>query len=106
MCLVTAGKPREVKDFVEELLKHLGKWELHDKIKTWNVPKFPVDGNMLKRHNCPSGKIMGTIVNILREQWVKSEFKSTSDELLLLLPNILVQLNFVDGKQVKKTKTQ
>lgn len=106
MCLVTFGKPKEIKDFVEELLKFLGKWELYDKLKSWNVPKFPVDGNMLKSSNCPTGKIMGTIMNKLKDEWVKNEFKSTSDELLLLLPKILEELNVVDGKQVKKPKTQ
>jgi tRNA nucleotidyltransferase (CCA-adding enzyme) len=106
MCLVTVGKPREIKEFVEELLKFLGKWELHQKLKDWKVPRFPVDGNILKSHNCPSGKIMGTIINKLKEEWVKNEFKPSADELLLSLPKILEELNIVDGKQVKKPKTQ
>jgi tRNA nucleotidyltransferase (CCA-adding enzyme) len=106
MCLVTVGKPKEIKDYVEELLKFHGKWELHQKLKDWNVPKFPIDGNILKSHNCPSGRIMGTIINKLKEEWVKNEFQSTSEELLTQLPKILEDLNIVDGKQVKKPKTQ
>lgn len=106
MCLVTVGKPKEIKDFVEELLKFLGKWELYAKLKDWKVPKFPVDGTLLKAHNCPTGKLMGTILNKLKEEWVKNEFESTADELVSLLPKILDELNIVDGKQVKKPKTQ
>lgn len=106
MCLVTLGKPKEIKDYVEELLKFHGKWELHAKLKSWNVPRFPVDGTTLKANNCPSGKIMGTVLSKLKEEWVKDEFKSTVDELLAHLPKILEELNVVDGKQVKKAKTQ
>lgn len=104
MCLVTFGKPRDIKDYVEELLKFQGKWELYQKLKDWIVPKFPVDGNMLKVHNCPSGKIMGSILNKLKEEWIKNEFKSTAEELLTQLPKILKEFNIVDGKQVKKPK--
>lgn len=106
MCLVTFGKPKEIKSYVEELLKFHGKWELHEKLRNWNVPKFPIDGNILKAHNCPSGKVMGTILSKLKEEWVKNEFKSTVEELLTKLPKVLEELNIVDGKQVKKAKTQ
>lgn len=104
MCLQTTGKPKEIKEYVEELLKFHGKLDLYDKLKAWQVPRFPVDGTMLKQHNCPTGKLMGTIINRLKEEWVKSEFKSTSEELLKLLPKVLQELNIVDGKQVKKPK--
>jgi hypothetical protein len=105
MCLVTAGKPREIKEFVEELLKFHGKWEMHEMLKNWQVPRFPVDGTLLKSQNCPTGKIMGTIITKLKEEWVKNEFNSTAEELLTHLPRILEELNIVDGKQVKKPKT-
>lgn len=106
MCLQTTGKPRDMKDYVEELLKFHGKLELYKKLKDWEVPKFPVDGTMLKQHNCPTGRLMGTIINKLKEEWVKSEFKHTSKELVALLPNIFQELNIVDGKQVKKPKIE
>lgn len=105
MCLVTIGKPKEIKEFVEELLKFHGKWDIYKKLKSWSVPKFPIDGNTLKSKNCPTGKVLGTILNKLKEEWIKNEFKSTKDELLAHLPEILDELNIVDGKQVKKPKT-
>lgn len=106
MCLVTQGKPKEIKDYVEELLKFHGKWELHQKLSDWKVPKFPLDGNILKAHNCPTGRIMGTILGKLKEEWVKNEFKSTADDLVKQLPKVFEELNIVDGKQVKKAKKQ
>lgn len=106
MCLQTIGKPKDMKTYVEELLKFHCKWELHDKLFNWQVPRFPVDGATLKLHNCPTGKLMGIIISKLREVWVKNEFKSTSDELVTYLPKIFEDLNIVDGKQVKKPKTK
>lgn len=106
MCLLTSGKPKDMKIYVEELLKFHGKWDLHEKLFNWQVPRFPVDGTTLKQNNCPSGKIMGLIIAKLREIWVKNEFKSTSDELVAYLPKIFEELNVVDGKQVKKSKTK
>ena len=106
MCLHTIGKPRDIKDYVEELLKFHGKWDMHDSLKNWEVPRFPLDGTTLKQHNCPSGKILGVIINKLKEEWIRNEFKSTADELLSHLPKVFEELNIVDGKQVKKSKTE
>lgn len=100
----TSGKPKDTKNYVEELLKFHGKLELFEKLKDWVVPKFPVDGTILKQHNCPSGRIMGVVINKLKEIWVKNEFKSTSEELVGHLPKIYEELNIVDGKQIKKPK--
>lgn len=105
MCLISSGKPRDIKDYVEELLKFLGKWELHEKLKNWQVPKFPIDGNTLKAHNCPSGKIMGVVLGKLRDIWALNKFDISVDELVKHLPKIYEELNIVDGKQVKKART-
>lgn len=104
MCLQTFGKPRDIKDYVEELLKFHGKLELHEKLKNWEVPRFPVDGSTLKQHDCPSGKVMGVVITKLKEIWVKNEFKSTPEELIAHLPKVYEELNIVDGKLVKKPK--
>ncbi|XP_070505580.1 CCA tRNA nucleotidyltransferase 1, mitochondrial isoform X2 [Chironomus tepperi] len=106
MCMQTfVGKPKDVKEYVEEFLKFLCKKDLYEKLKEWEIPRFPIDGATLKKHGCPSGKIMGVIFCRLKEIWAKNEFKSTSDELLIELPKILNELNIVDGKQVKKART-
>lgn len=106
MRLQTTGNTKDIKEYVEELLKFHGKFELYKKLLNWNVPKFPVDGTTLKQHNCPSGKVMGIIINRLKEIWVKNEFKPTAEELLEYLPKIHADLNIIDGKQVKRAKTE
>lgn len=106
MCLQTSiGKPKDVKEYVEEFLKFLCKKDLYESLKEWTIPRFPLDGTTLKQHGCPSGKIMGTIFSKLKDIWAKNEFKSTSDELLKELPKVLEELNIVDGKQIKKART-
>lgn len=104
MCLQTIGSPREIKNFVLELLKYHGKFELYKQLKDWDIPKFPVDGASLKDRGCPTGKLMGSVINRLKVIWVKNEFKSSKEELLEQLPAVLLELNIVDGKQIKKPK--
>lgn len=104
MCLQTIGKPRDMKIFVEELLKYHGKFDFYNQLKSWEIPRFPVDGNSLKEKGAPAGKVLGKIINRLKEIWAKNEFKSTKEELLEYLPEVLKELNIEDGKQVKKPK--
>lgn len=94
-----------MKDYVEELLKFHCKHDLYHALKNWEIPRFPVDGNSLKENGCPNGKIMGVVINKLKERWVEDEFKTSKDDLLLSLPKIFEDLNIVDGKLVKKAKT-
>lgn len=104
MCLQTLGRPHVTKEYVEELLKFHNKWELYGKLKNWQVPKFPVSGNMLKQNGCPQGRTIGRVISKLKEVWIQHEFKSTAEDLLKHLPAILEELNIVDGMPVKKPK--
>lgn len=105
MCLQTYGKPRDIKDYVEELLKFNGRLELYEKLKNWEIPRFPVDGSILKQNDCPPGRVMGIVISKLKEIWVHNEFKSTTEELVSHLPKIFEELNIVNGKQIKRPKT-
>lgn len=104
MCLQTLGKPRDLQDYVEELLKYHGKFDLYEKLHNWKIPIFPIDGQILMQHGCPSGKLMGAVIRQLKQLWVKEEFRSSKEEILELLPGVLQEFNIVDGKQVKKAK--
>lgn len=106
LCLQSGfGKPKDIKEYVEELLKLHCRNDLYEQLKVWEIPRFPVDGATLKQNGCPSGKIMGIVIEKLKEQWTKDEFKSTREELVSHLPRIYEDLNIVDGKLVKKAKT-
>lgn len=105
MCIQTIGKPSDQKQYVEELVKYLGKATLYHKLKTWEIPSFPVNGNVLKEHGCPPGRMIGVVMTKLKQIWALHEFKSTQEELLQnFLPDILKDLNIVDGKVKKKPK--
>lgn len=98
------GKPKDTKDYVLELLKLQCKAELYNKLKTWEIPQFPINGTILKEHACPVGRAMGQVMMKLKEIWTQEEFKSTKEDLLKHLPQIYENLNIIDGKVVKKAK--
>lgn len=87
-------------------MKYHCKADLYHALKNWEIPRFPVDGNTLKDNGCPSGKIIGVVMSKLKEHWVEEEFKSSKEDLLKHLPKIFDDLNIVDGKLLKKAKTE
>lgn len=48
---------------------------------------------------------MGVVMTKLKEYWVEDGFMSSKEDLLEHLPKIFNDLNIVDGKLVKKAKT-
>lgn len=105
MCLQNImGKTKDVKDYVLELLKYHCKGDFYHALKDWKIPRFPLNGNDLTQNGCPSGKIMGVVMNKLKEVWVENEFRASKEDLIKSLPKIFDDLNIVDGKLVKKAK--
>lgn len=104
MCIQSIGKPSDQKYYVEELLKYLGNVEMYEKLKSWQIPYFPVNGNLLKENGCPAGKWIGVVITKLKQVWAANEFKSTQEELLKCLPDILKEMNIEDGHVKKKSK--
>ncbi len=98
------GKTKDIKEYVEELLKFHCKEDLYFALKDWTIPTFPVNGTCLKDNGCPSGKIMGIVMNKLKEYWVENNFEASKEKLLVHLPKIFESLNIKDGKLVKKAK--
>ncbi|XP_063704001.1 CCA tRNA nucleotidyltransferase 1, mitochondrial [Culicoides brevitarsis] len=104
MCIQTIAKPSDQRGYVEELVKYLGKVELYKKLHAWEIPFFPVNGTLLKENGCPPGKWIGIVINKLKQIWAANEFKSTQEELMKHLPEILKELNIEDGQVKKKPK--
>lgn len=100
----TIGKPRDIKSYVEELLKFHCRKEIWEIFFIWEVPKFPLDGAILIKHNCPGGREMGTVINMLKEIWAQSKFNLNVDDLLKHLPQILKNVNQTDQGKIKKLK--
>lgn len=70
-----------LKDFVLELLKYSDKREIYDELLDWNMPRFPINGNILSEHGY-SGRKMGAILEKLRDIWADSNFQMAQEELL------------------------
>ncbi|XP_065355234.1 CCA tRNA nucleotidyltransferase 1, mitochondrial [Calliphora vicina] len=99
-------QPYAKREFVEELLKYTNKKELYSALKAWTIPKFPVNGNLLKERGCPSQKKMGIILNQLKLIWAESDFKLTAEELLdQHLPAVMENLTSPSLSPNKKLKT-
>lgn len=95
------------KDFYEELLKYSGKDELYKEFKEWQIPKFPLNGGILKQNNCPSGKVMGTVMSELRAIWAEDNFETSQKDLLSVhLPTVLQKIKVDDFSSNKKLKTE
>jgi hypothetical protein len=47
------GKTRDTKEWVHEVFKYRGDSTLLREFEQWNVPRFPLNGNMLKEEGVP-----------------------------------------------------
>jgi hypothetical protein len=47
------GKTRDMKEWVCEVLKYRGDGALLNEFEQWNVPRFPLNGYMLKERGVP-----------------------------------------------------
>ncbi|XP_030753461.1 CCA tRNA nucleotidyltransferase 1, mitochondrial isoform X2 [Sitophilus oryzae] len=94
----TKSKPSVIKQYVLEVLKYNNSPYLQE-METWENPKFPINGTILKEKGVEPGKVMGVVMQELKNIWVDSEFKLDVDELLSHIPKILNEL-----KERKKSK--
>ncbi|XP_077496346.1 CCA tRNA nucleotidyltransferase 1, mitochondrial [Amblyomma americanum] len=92
LLFTTKGKIGDVQEWICEVLKYRAEAELLDRFRCWDVPKFPVNGNMLLERGLRSGPRFATILSKLKEIWFESDFTMTSEELLKSLPDILAEV--------------
>ncbi|XP_022523443.2 CCA tRNA nucleotidyltransferase 1, mitochondrial isoform X2 [Astyanax mexicanus] len=67
---------------VLELLKYQGEGKLLAELRRWSIPRFPVSGHDLRRLGITSGKEIGTALQELRDEWKKSRYQLSKEELL------------------------
>lgn len=75
-----------------ELLKYNNSPFIED-LEQWDIPKFPITGNMLKEQGVESGRFMGLVMMELRANWADSDFSLSVDELLRQVPEIVNKLS-------------
>lgn len=87
------------------MLKFHGKYDLAKELSQWEIPKFPLTGDMLKENGCPHGIKTGIVMQELKVRWYESNFKLNSKELLEFLPeSIEKHKNATDVKTSLKRK--
>ncbi|XP_019881349.2 CCA tRNA nucleotidyltransferase 1, mitochondrial isoform X2 [Aethina tumida] len=91
LLLTTKSKQSDVKLWIIEVLKYNNSSYIEE-FEKWQVPKFPITGNMLKKH-ITKPKVMGTIINELKLHWFEKDFVPDSEELMKELPNIMEKFN-------------
>lgn len=84
-------KVSEMKEWVVELLKYQNS-PLLEEFKAWEVPRFPVTGNMLKEKGISGGRQMGAVLNGLKSYWVGNDFKPSVEDILQQIPDVLSNL--------------
>jgi tRNA nucleotidyltransferase (CCA-adding enzyme) len=66
-----------------ELSNLFGNKHLTDFINNFNIPTFPLNGNVIiEKLNIQKGPELGIVIEHLKDEWLKSNFKLDADQLL------------------------
>ena len=76
------ANPQHKKHEVISLMAVTGNSKLILPLNSWNIPTFPVDGNMLKDKGITPGKEMGAMLAAMRTAWEESNFTLSARELM------------------------
>ncbi|XP_050354036.1 CCA tRNA nucleotidyltransferase 1, mitochondrial isoform X1 [Nymphalis io] len=87
--LNTKIKQQDAYDYVVELLKYRGDEKLLEDFKKWIIPRFPVNGKILKENGYMPGKMYSHIIYKLKDMWIESEYQLGIDDLVKLIPSIV-----------------
>ncbi|XP_014601960.1 PREDICTED: CCA tRNA nucleotidyltransferase 1, mitochondrial [Polistes canadensis] len=85
-------KISDTKEYVCELLKYKGMVEFYNNINKWTVPKFPINGHMVKSY-VSNGKMIGPVLQKLKVLWFDSDYKMSSGELIKHIEPIVHELD-------------
>jgi len=99
----STGRYEIYREYAKEVLKYRGAMELLDEVEQWKIPKFPINGNMMKEH-VSNPKIIGLVLKKLKQIWIDEDFKLTSEHLLEHVPSILSELEEEKMKRQKHYK--
>lgn len=100
LVLNTKIKQKDAIDYVREVLKYRGEENILEQFNQWEIPRFPINGKILKEHNVPPGNTYGIIMNKLKEIWIENDYKQTTDDLVKFIPDIVKE--FAKQKKIKK----
>jgi len=82
-----------MKTYIEQLLMYNNNKIILQEFEKWTPLKFPISGNMIRKHGVNDGKKIGIIIKKLIEYWSDDDFKTDIEELLNLIPKAENELN-------------
>ena len=83
--LVDNIKDAKIKERMNDLLKYLNKLEYMNYLDKWEIPNFPISGDLLINRDIPKGPVFSKILNTLKENW-KNEYNfDTSQKTIDML---------------------
>lgn len=85
----TKIKQKDAVDYVKEVLKYRGDEKLLNEFNNWEIPKFPVNGKILKENGVPPGKMYGPIISKLKDLWIENNYKHTTEDLVKIIPSVI-----------------
>ena len=77
--LVDNVKDGKIKAKMVNLLKYLNRLDLIEYFNSWEIPIFPITGDMLIGKNVKKGPLFSKVLNTLKEMW-KNEFEMNTSE--------------------------
>ncbi|KAG5890206.1 hypothetical protein JTB14_028748 [Gonioctena quinquepunctata] len=98
LILKSKSKPSDTKSMAVEVLKYNNcpHWE---ELEKWEIPKFPVSGNILKENGVESGRFMGLVMTELKHYWADNDFNLSVEDLVKQVPTIV---NMLADRKKKK----
>lgn len=91
-------KTKDTIEYVQELLRYQGEEDLLEQFTKWEMPRFPVSGNVLIKNGIPPGKRHGPILKKLKAIWIDNNYVQSVEELAKLIPEVAED---VDSSKVK-----
>lgn len=89
-------KQEEEAAYVREVLKYRGEEELLEQFNNWEIPRFPINGKILKDAGVPAGKTYGRIIDKLKNLWIENNYQQNAEDLVKHIPDIIKQLDSND----------
>ena len=83
------GKEKGALIYTLEVLKYRGEKELLERLREWEIPRFPVSGKDLIAAGVPKGRGFGEYLERLKERWMESDFEMSGEDLLRMVPELL-----------------
>lgn len=78
------AKSKEQKQMLKrcvELSVYMDDWKVYEALSSWMIPKFPFNAKFLIDAGVPKGKKLTEYVELVKDQWIHSDFKDSQSDL-------------------------